>query len=72
MQVAEQAPFQSRLVEFGAHAVHVGLELVEFAVLDLGEEGLDHRLEARAGFRQVDNLPVARGGGLLLDPADQV
>ena len=70
--MAEQAPFQSRLVEFGAHTVYVGLELVEFAVLNLGEEGFDYRLEACVGFRQVDDLPVARGGGLLFDPADQV
>ena len=64
MQVAEQAPFQSRLVKFGAHAVHVGLELVQFAALDLGEERLDHRFEARAGFRQVDDLAVASVEGV--------
>ena len=33
MQVAKQSPFQSRLVKFGAHAVNVGLELIQFAAL---------------------------------------
>ncbi len=72
VQKAEQAPFQSRLVQFRAHTVHVSFELIQFAVFDLGEECLDHRLEARAGFRQVDNLAVVRRRGLLLDPANQV
>jgi hypothetical protein len=48
MQVAEQPPLQSGLVKVGAHAVDVGLELRQFAALDLGEERLSDRFEAGA------------------------
>ena len=72
MQVAEQSPFQSCLVKFSAHAVNVGLELIQFAALDFSEQRLDHRFEARASFRQVDDLAAVSGGSLLLDPADQM